>query len=122
MVIREEVLAWFEPRYDAPRLLNLEGLVNVDPGAVVNPRLLNLEGLVNVDPGAVVNPRLLNLEGLVNVDPGAVVNPRLLNLEGLVNVAQTEYRKTALQRFLKYHEEFKLNYKEMGDYYLDDVE
>ncbi len=66
LIIRDEVLAWFDPGYEAPR------------------------------------------------------TPRLLNLQGLVNVQGGEHRKTAIQHFLKYHEEFKYNFKEMGDYYLDD--
>lgn len=45
---------------------------------------------------------------------------RSLNLEGLGNVA--EDRKAALYSFLKYHEEFHLNFREMEGYYLDDEE
>ena len=44
--------------------------------------------------------------------------PRLLNLEGLVNA--DEHRKRALHAFLKYHEEFNMNFKDMGGYYLDE--
>jgi REP element-mobilizing transposase RayT len=63
LIIREEVLAWFDLWHEAPRLLNLEGLVNVDEG---------------------------------------------------------KRRKATIERFVKYHKEFKSNFKEMGNYYLDE--
>ena len=55
----------FEGAEHGVRLLNLEGLVNVEPA---EGRLLNLQGLVNVVPA---DGRLLNLQGLVNVVPDA---------------------------------------------------
>ena len=64
LIIRDEVLAWFNPKCEVPDA-----------------------------------SRLLNLEGLVNVD---------------------EQRKIATHHFLKYHEAFRRNFKEMGEYYLDE--
>jgi hypothetical protein len=45
--------------------------------------------------------------------------PRLLNLEGM---AGATYQQSALQHFLKYHQEFRLSHKIMGDYHSNDEE